>query len=79
MPRARDQSRDTAIEQRARHYSGPPCAAGHTLRHTVSRACVECQAEAQRQRRRSLAAARVSRTLGAMVAMPVARDDFDTL
>lgn len=53
MGRPRDPARLEARKAGARHYQGRPCAHGHTLRHTVSGACVVCQAEAQRQRRKA--------------------------
>ncbi|MEO5867229.1 MAG: hypothetical protein ABIS14_12725 [Sphingomonas sp.] len=53
MPKPVATARAAALNSGARHYDGNACTAGHTLRHTISGACVACQAKAQRQRRRA--------------------------
>lgn len=55
MPRPiTNHGRTAAIAAGRRTYEGPPCPHGHTERHTISRACVECQREGQRRRRGTL-------------------------
>lgn len=55
MGRRADPARAAAIEAGEKTFEGKPCERGHTTRHTLSRACVQCQADAQRQRRGTIA------------------------
>jgi hypothetical protein len=49
--------RAKALASGAATFEGRPCPSGHTTRHTRSRACVTCQADAQRRRRASVQSA----------------------
>ena len=51
MPRPMSSARATALQHGAATFEGAACPAGHLVRWTRSRACVACQAAAQRQRR----------------------------
>ena len=51
MPRPRNPARLEALHTSAATFHGAACPAGHTERHTKSRACVECQRDGLRRRR----------------------------
>lgn len=53
MPKPVNPKRAAARANGRPHFEGTACSKGHTLRHVRSGACVACQAEAQRQRRRT--------------------------
>ncbi len=44
---------DSETAHRDGVYHGAPCAQGHTLRRTVNRSCIQCQADNQFARRRA--------------------------
>jgi hypothetical protein len=64
MARPHNPARAAALREGATTYTGLPCPAGHTLRHTGNRSCVACQASAQRQRRGTPAPFEVDALLG---------------
>ncbi len=59
MARPVHPARAVALAAGQRHYEGEACPKGHTTRHAHNRACVQCQADWQRTRRK---AARVPST-----------------